>query len=80
MKYGSDFSDPYLHERVGYIMALDVSLNSGESQESLVRRFQKTIQTEGILREFRASQTFLSNRDAANLKSKRAARRRRLSR
>jgi ribosomal protein S21 len=60
-------------------MALNVSLNEGESQESLVRRFQKSIQMEGILREARASQTFLSKRDAANLKSKRAARRKRIS-
>ena len=59
-------------------MALEVSLHEGESQDSLVRRFQKTIQMEGILREFRASQTFLSKRDAYIIKSKRAARRRRL--
>jgi ribosomal protein S21 len=61
-------------------MALDVSLRDGESQESIVRRFQKAIQMEGILREFRASQTFLSNRDAYILKAKRAAKRKRLSR
>ncbi len=59
-------------------MSLDVSLREGESQESLVRRFQKGIQMEGILREFRASQTFLSKRDAYVLKSKRAARRKRM--
>jgi ribosomal protein S21 len=58
-------------------MALDVSLHDGEGQDSLVRRFQRTIQMEGILREAKVSQTFLSKRDAANLKSKRAARRRR---
>ena len=56
-------------------MALDVSLRDGESQDSLIRRFQKSIQMEGILREFRASQTFLSKRDAYILKSKRAAKR-----
>jgi ribosomal protein S21 len=61
-------------------MALDVSLREGESQESLIRRFQKGIQMEGILREFRASQTFLSKRDAYVLKSKRAARRKRMGR
>ncbi len=61
-------------------MALDVSLREGESQDSLVRRFQKAIQMEGILREARASQTFLSKRDAANLKSSRAARRKRMGR
>lgn len=61
-------------------MALDVSLRDGESQDSLVRRFQKGIQMEGILREFRASQTFISKRDAYILKSKRTARRRRMGR
>jgi ribosomal protein S21 len=61
-------------------MALDVSLHDGESQDSLVRRFQRAIQMEGILREAKASQTFLSKRDAANLKSRRAARRKRLGR
>jgi ribosomal protein S21 len=61
-------------------MALDVSLHDGESQDSLIRRFQKTIQMEGILREFRASQTFLCKRDAYIIKSKRAARRKRISR
>ncbi len=61
-------------------MALDVSLRDGESQESLLRRFQKAVQIEGILREFRNSQTFLSKRDAFKLKSKRAARRRRMNR
>jgi ribosomal protein S21 len=61
-------------------MALDVSIRDGESQDSLVRRFQKGVQMEGILREFRASQTFLSKRDIYILKSRRAARRKRLGR
>ena len=61
-------------------MALDVSLRDGESQESLIRRFQKAIQIEGILREFKASQTFLCKRDAYIIKRKRAARRRRTGR
>jgi ribosomal protein S21 len=61
-------------------MALDVSLRDGESQDSLIRRFQKGIQMEGILRDFKASQTFLCKRDAYIIKSKRAARRRRMSR
>jgi ribosomal protein S21 len=61
-------------------MALIVSLRDGESQESLIRRFQKGIQMEGILREFKASQTFLSRRDAYILKAKRSARRRHLGR
>jgi ribosomal protein S21 len=61
-------------------MALNVSLHEGESQESLIRRFQKGIQMEGILREFRASQTFICKRDAFIIKSKRAARRKRMDR
>jgi ribosomal protein S21 len=61
-------------------MALDVSLRDGESQDSLIRRFQKCIQMEGVLREFKASQTFMCKRDAYIVKSKRAARRRRMSR
>jgi ribosomal protein S21 len=61
-------------------MALEVSLYDGESQESLIRRFQKSIQMEGILREFKVSQTFLSKRDAYILKSKRAAKRKRYGR
>jgi ribosomal protein S21 len=61
-------------------MALEVSLRDGESQDSMIRRFQKSIQMEGILREARASQTFLSKRDAYILKSKRAARRKRIGR
>ena len=61
-------------------MALDVYLYDGESQDSLVRRFMRAVQMDGILREAKASQTFLSKRDAANLKSRRAARRRRNAR
>jgi ribosomal protein S21 len=61
-------------------MALGVSLHEGESQDSLIRRFQKNIQMEGILREAKDSQVFLSNRDAANLKTKRASRRKHLKR
>jgi len=56
-------------------MSLDVSLRDGESQESLIRRFQKTVQMDGVLREWKDSQTFLSKRDAGKQKSKRAARR-----
>jgi ribosomal protein S21 len=61
-------------------MALEVSLRDGETQDSLIRRFQKTIQMDGILREARACQTFLCKRDAYILKAKRAAKRKRISR
>jgi ribosomal protein S21 len=58
-------------------MAIDVFLHDGESQDSLIRRFQKAIQMEGVLREAKASQTFLSKRDAFIIKSKRSAKRKR---
>ena len=61
-------------------MALEVILRDGESQDSLIRRFQRTIQMEGILREAKGFQSFLSKRDAYKLKSKRAARRKRMGR
>ena len=61
-------------------MALDVTLRDGESQDSLIRRFQKCIQMEGILREYKTSKTFLCKRDAYIIKSKRAARRKRTGR
>jgi ribosomal protein S21 len=61
-------------------MALDVILRDSESQDSLIRRFTKVIQMEGILREAKASQTFLSKRDAYILKSKRSAKRKRMAR
>jgi ribosomal protein S21 len=58
-------------------MSLEVRLFQGESQDALLRRFQKQVQTSGILREARAKSRFVSNRDAARLKAKNAARRRR---
>ncbi len=61
-------------------MALGVTLREGESQDSLLRRFQTSIPIEGILREARASETFLSKRDVYKLKSKRAVGRRRMDR
>ncbi len=58
-------------------MSLEVKLYKGESQDSLLRRFQKMIQTGGILREAKASRHFISKRDAARIKAKNNARRRR---
>ena len=59
-------------------MALDVFLRDGETQESLLRRFQRLVQMDGVLREAKDSRHFLSKREAARLKAKRKARRRRL--
>jgi len=61
-------------------MALEVSIREGESQDSLLRRFQKVVQTSGVLREVKAHRYFLSRREAARIKMKQNARRRRLGR
>jgi ribosomal protein S21 len=61
-------------------MSLEVSLRAGETQESLLKRFQREVQVEGILREFKASRYFVSKRDAARIKARKSARRRRLGR
>ena len=58
-------------------MSLEVSLRKGESQDSLLRRFQKTVQVSGVLREAKAKLRFVSKRDAARIKAKNSARRRR---
>jgi ribosomal protein S21 len=58
-------------------MALDVYLREGESQEALLKRFLKTIQMSGILREAKAKRFFVSRGDAARIKAKKAAQRRR---
>jgi len=61
-------------------MALEVSIRQGESQDSLLRRFQKVVQTSGILREVKTHRYFLSRRQAARVKMKQNARRKRLGR
>jgi len=58
-------------------MALEVWIREGESQESLLRRFQKMVQLEGVLREAKTHRHFVSKRDAARIKAKNNARRRR---
>jgi small subunit ribosomal protein S21 len=54
---------------------MQVSLREGESQESLLGRFQKRMQTSGILREFRSRRHFVSNHEKARLAARKAARR-----
>ncbi len=56
-------------------MSSDVILHAGESQESLLRRFQKMVQISGVLKDFRVHQRFMSKRDAYLLKAKNNARR-----
>jgi len=62
------------------VMTLDVSIREGETQDSLLRRFQKMVQMDGILRDAKAHRHFLSKREVARLKAKKNARRRRLGR
>jgi len=61
-------------------MAMKVSLRQGETQESLLRRFQKMVQVNGILREVKTHRYFISKREAARLKAKKNMRSKRLGR
>jgi ribosomal protein S21 len=61
-------------------MSLEVSLREGESQDSLLRRFQRMVQMSGILREAKAHRHFVSKGDAARIKARNSARRRRRQR
>ena len=70
----------YVTRMCWYIMSLEVSIREGETQDSLLRRFQKIVQMDGILREAKAHRYFLSKRETARLKAKKSARRRRLGR
>ncbi|MFC1897106.1 30S ribosomal protein S21 [Chloroflexota bacterium] len=59
------------------VMSLQVLIHEGESQDSLLRRFQKMVQTSGILREAKSHRHFLSKGETARLKAQKSARRRR---
>ncbi len=58
-------------------MPFEVTLHTGESQESLLRRFQKMVQMSGVLREFRSHERFMSKRDTHLIKTKNNAKRKR---
>jgi len=58
-------------------MPLQVRIREGESQDSLLRRFQRTVQMSGILREAKAHRHFLSKGEMARIKAQKNARRRR---
>ncbi|MFC1873961.1 30S ribosomal protein S21 [Chloroflexota bacterium] len=58
-------------------MPMQVSIRNGESQESLLRRFQKMVQTSGVLRELKSHRHFISKGEKARLKAAKSARRRR---
>ena len=59
------------------ILTLDVSIHDGESQESLLRRFQKKVQMSGVLRELKSNRFFIPKSEAARIKAKKSAQRRR---
>jgi len=59
------------------VMSLQVSIREGETQDSLLRRFQRMVQMNGILREAKAHRHFLSKGEMARQKAQRSARRRR---
>jgi ribosomal protein S21 len=56
-------------------LSLKVTIREGESQEALLRRFQRMVQMSGVLREAKAHNHFVSRRDAARIKAKKSARR-----
>ena len=62
-------------QKGGVDVPFEVTIREGESQDSLLRRFQKIVQMSGILREYRSHQRFLSKRDAYIVKAKNNARR-----
>lgn len=58
-------------------MSLEVSIRDGESQEALLHRFQRMVQMSGVLREIKANRFFVSKGEAARIKAKKNAQRRR---
>ncbi|MFC1977704.1 30S ribosomal protein S21 [Chloroflexota bacterium] len=58
-------------------MSIEVSIHEGESQESLLRRFQKMVQMSGVLREVKAHRHFVPKSEAARIKAKKSAQRKR---
>ena len=70
----------YVFGMFGGVMSLEVYVREGETQDSLLKRFQRAIQMSGILREAKAHNYFVSKGDAARIKAKNSARRRRRER
>ncbi|MBI3973684.1 MAG: 30S ribosomal protein S21 [Chloroflexi bacterium] len=54
-----------------------VSLRDGETQEALLRRFQRSIQNSGLLREVKAKRFFVSNGEKARIAARKSAARHR---
>lgn len=53
---------------------MQVRLREGESFESLLRRFKSAVEHNGIIREYKRHQSFLSRAERARAKAKRAQR------
>ncbi len=51
-----------------------IEARNGESFEQTLRRFTRSVNNSGILREFRASRRFMSKADEARAKRRRSAR------
>jgi ribosomal protein S21 len=58
-------------------MSLEVSLREDETQESLLHRFQRMVQMSGILREVKANRHYIPKGEAARIKAKKNAQRKR---
>ncbi len=58
-------------------MSNEVKLRDGETQESLLKRFQKSVLMSGVLKEAKAHRYFMSKGETERLKAKNAARKRR---
>ena len=54
-----------------------VSLRDGESQEGLLRRFQRSVQNSGLLREVKAKRFFISPGEKARIAARKSAARHR---
>jgi ribosomal protein S21 len=61
-------------------LSADVTIQEGESQESLLRRFQRAMQASGVLRELRERSHFIPKSEAARIRVKANARRKRRAR
>jgi ribosomal protein S21 len=56
---------------------MQVQLRDGETQESLLKRFQKAVLMSGVLRDAKTHNYFVSKGEADRIKSKNAARKKR---
>jgi ribosomal protein S21 len=54
-----------------------VSLRDGETQEALLRRFQRSVQNSGLLREVKAKRFFISPGEKARIAARKSAARHR---